>query len=155
MDITSELSKSLKQHLPWNKCRIDCFAKMIIALLVVKTVNLTEWASVFLTKANIDSSYIRIKRFFRHFDFDGDVLAKFIFKLFDFPNGRWYLTLDRTNWEFGKFKINFLVLAIAYKGVAIPLMWVLLNKKGNSNCEERIDLMKRFITCFGSISILC
>ena len=29
-------------------------------------------------------------------------------------------------------------------------MWVLLNKKGNSNCEERIDLMKRFITCFGS-----
>ena len=36
-----------------------------------------------------------------------------------------------------------------YKGVAIPLMWTLLNKKGNSNCNERIDLMNRFVSCFG------
>src|SRR5581483_209913 len=150
MDITSELSKRLKEHLPWNKCRIDCFAKMIIALLTVKTVNLTEWATVFLTKANADSAYIRIKRFFRYFNLDGDILAKLIFMLFGFANGRWYLTLDRTNWEFGKFKINFLVLAIAYKGVAVPLMWTLLNKKGNSNCSERIALIERFISCFGN-----
>ena len=149
MDITSELSKSLKQHLFWNKCRIDCFAKMIVALLTVKTVKLTEWAQVFITNANPDSAYMRIKRFFRYFDLDGDALAKFIFHLFGFSGGRWYLTLDRTNWEFGCFKINYLVLAVVYKGVAIPLMWTLLNKKGNSNCHERMTLMKRFVSCFG------
>lgn len=149
MDITSELSKSLKQHLSWNKCRIDCFAKMIIALLTVRTVKLTEWAQVFLTNANADSAYMRIKRFFRYFDLDGDMLAKFIFNLFGFSRGRWYLTLDRTNWEFGCFKINFLVLAVAYKGVAVPLMWTLLNKKGNSSCQERQTLLERFISCFG------
>ena len=149
MDITSELSKSLKQHLTWNKCRIDCFAKMIIALLTVRTVKLTEWAQVFLTNANPNSAYMRIKRFFRYFDLDGDMLARFIFNLFGFSSGRWYLTLDRTNWEFGCFKINFLVLAVVYKGVAIPLMWTLLNKKGNSSCKERKALMKRFISCFG------
>lgn len=149
MDITSELSKSLKEHLSWNKCRIDCFAKMIIALLTVRTVKLTEWAQVFLTNANADSAYMRIKRFFRYFDLDGDMLAKFIFSLFEFSGRRWYLTLDRTNWEFGCFKINFLVLAVVYKGAAIPLMWTLLNKKGNSNCSEREVLMKRFISCFG------
>lgn len=149
MDITSELSKSLKEHLPWNKCRIDCFAKMIVALLTVKTVKLTEWAQVFLTDANPESAYMRIKRFFRYFDLDGDMLAKFIFNLFGFSNGQWYLTLDRTNWEFGCFKINFLVLAVVYKGVAVPLMWTLLDKEGNSSCEERISLIERFVSCFG------
>ena len=149
MDITSELSKSLKQHLSWNKCRIDCFAKMIVALLTVKTVKLTEWAQVFLTEASPDSAYMRIKRFFRYFDLDCDALAKFIFNLFNFSSGRWYLTLDRTNWEFGSFKINFLVLAVVYKGAAIPIMWTLLNKKGNSNCDERKALVNRFISCFG------
>lgn len=39
---------------------------MIVALLTVKTVNLTEWAQVFLTQANPDSAYMRIKRFFRY-----------------------------------------------------------------------------------------
>jgi len=153
MDITSELSKSLKQHLTWNKCRIDCFAKMIVALLTVKTVKLTEWAQVFLTDANPESAYMRIKRFFRFFDLDGDMLAKFIFNLFGFSSGRWYLTLDRTNWEFGNFKINFLVLAVVYKGAAIPIMWVVLNKKGNSNCDERKALVNRFISCFGRETI--
>lgn len=150
MDITSELSERLKEYLPWNKCRIDCFAKMIVALLTVRTVSLTEWASVFLTKVTTDSAYMRIKRFFRHFQLDEDTLAKFIFTLFGFANGKWYLTLDRTNWEFGKFKINFLVLAVVYKGIAIPLMWTLLNKKGNSNCQERTALIERFILCFGT-----
>lgn len=150
MDITSELSRRLKEHLSWNKCRIDCFVKMIVALLAVRTVNLTEWATVFLTKATSDSAYIRIKRFFRNFNLDGDALARLIFMLFGFANGRWYLTIDRTNWEFGKCKINFLVLAVAYKGVAIPLMWMLLDKKGNSSCEERINLINRFISCFGN-----
>jgi hypothetical protein len=150
MDITSELSRSLNHHLSWNKARVECFAKMIVALLTVKTVNLTEWASVFLTNANPESAYMRIKRFFRHFDLDGNVLAKFIFWLFNFDKGQWYLTLDRTNWEFGKFKINFLVLAVVYKGAAIPLMWSLLDKKGNSNCAERMELVNRFIACFGN-----
>lgn len=150
MDVTSELSRRLKQYLPWNKCRIRCFAGMIIALLTVRTVNLTEWAQVFDTCARPDSAYMRIKRFFRHFSFDENTLAKFIFHLFDLQKGKWYLTLDRTNWELGNFKINFLVLAVAYKSVAIPLMWSLLDKKGNSNCAERVTLMQRFTSCFGT-----
>ena len=108
MDITSELSKSLNEHLSWNKCRIDCFAKMIVALLTVRTVRLTEWAQVFLTQANPESAYMRIKRFFRYFDLDGDALAKFIFSLFGFSNGQWYLTLDRTTGNLVVLKLIFL-----------------------------------------------
>lgn len=46
------------------------------------------------------------------------------------------------------------MLAVVYKGIAIPIYWVLLNKKGNSNTRERIALMKRFIKHFGSQNIM-
>jgi|LakMenEpi05Nov12_1017451.scaffolds.fasta_scaffold02886_1 hypothetical protein len=41
------------------------------------------------------------------------------------------------------------MLAVVYKGIAIPIYWLLLHKKGNSNTRERIALMKRFIEQFG------
>jgi hypothetical protein len=34
--------------------------------------------------------------------------------------GPWYLTLDRTNWQFGRCHINVLMLGIAHRGVAVP-----------------------------------
>jgi Transposase DDE domain len=46
------------------------------------------------------------------------------------------------------------MLAVVYKGIAIPIYWVLLNKKGNSNTRERIALMKRFIKHFGTQNII-
>ena len=57
--------------------------------------------------------------------------------------------MDRTNWEFGKAKINFLMLSVLGNGWSIPILWMLLPKKGNSNEEERIKLMNRFISIFG------
>ena len=38
--------------------------------------------------------------------------------------------------------------------MAIPIYWLLLDKKGNSNTRERIALMKRFIRQFGKQHIL-
>jgi hypothetical protein len=46
------------------------------------------------------------------------------------------------------------VLAVAYKGIAIPVYWLLLNKQGNSSTRERIALMKRFIREFGKGRII-
>ncbi len=46
-------------------------------------------------------------------------------------------------------KINILMLSIVYKGIAIPLYWDLLDKRGNSNTDERISLLEKFINNFG------
>lgn len=62
--------------------------------------------------------------------------------------------MDRTNWQWGKTNLNFLVLSACYKGVAIPLYWLALNKKGNSDTGERILLITRFIVGFGREKIL-
>ena len=67
----------------------------------------------------------------------------------------WTLTMDRTNWKFGKLNINILVLGIAYKGSAFPLIWILLPKAGNSNTQERIQLLEIFIKIFSIVKIEC
>lgn len=60
-------------------------------------------------------------------------------------NSECYLLLDRTNWEFGKRKINLLVIGLLYKDVFIPLVWKDLEKKGNSSSKERLDLIDQLL----------
>lgn len=42
---------------------------------------------------------------------------------------------------------------MAVKGVAIPLLWAMLDKQGNSNTDERKELMDRFLAVFDKESI--
>ena len=103
----------------------------------------------FWGRAKINSRYKRLYRFFAYFGMDMCQIAGWLFKLFFPVSQKVYLTVDRTNWEFGKQPINVLMLGIAYEGLSIPLLWRLLPKKGSSNTKERIDLLKRFIDQFG------
>jgi hypothetical protein len=58
--------------------------------------------------------------------------------------------LDRTNWKFGTKNINILMLGVGYRNIAIPIMFKMLNKQGNSCTSERITLLEDFIEWFGS-----
>jgi hypothetical protein len=149
-----ELSKELNQTFNWNKARMDCFVGMLIALLKLRSINLTELAIALPSTAQKESRYRRIQRFICGHFLDFDKVALFIMQLFQFLDSDFYLTLDRTNWKWGEKNINILMLAVVYKGVAIPIYWVLLNKKGNSSTRERIALMKRFIRQFGQQHII-
>jgi hypothetical protein len=60
----------------------------------------------------------------------------------------WHLALDRTNWKFGRCHINILMLGIIHEKICIPLFWMVLNKAGNSNAEERTDLMAKLNNVF-------
>jgi hypothetical protein len=60
------------------------------------------------------------------------------------------LCLDRTNWKFGNKDINYLVLSWRInKKISLPLFFVELDKAGNSNTTERLDLLKEFNEVFG------
>ena len=63
------------------------------------------------------------------------------------------LTLDRTTWEYNKSYINILVLAVVWRGVAIPVLWETLDKKGNSNTDERMVLLELFRETFPEVHI--
>jgi len=143
------LKKVLAQQLDWHGARVSFLAHFIIALFQVKTVNLAELATAFNGRVKPESNYKRLQRFLRGFDLHYEPLARLVVSLMPLDEGRWYLTLDRTNWRFGRHEINILMLGIAYRGVAVPVMWTVLAKAGNSNTSERIALIERFVSVFG------
>ena len=154
MDSLSEFKKILGQHFTWNKARLDCFTRILTALIAVRTVNLKEIATAFSSKkAKLASRYQRIKRFFSAFQLNYDLIAQFVFSLF-FSGKKVYLTLDRTNWFWGKAKINIFMLGVAYEGIAIPLLWKLLPKAGNASAAQHIAMIKRFTRLFGKKGIV-
>ena len=85
---------------------------------------------------------------------DTDLIARLIFKML--PHKPPYrLAMDRTNWKFGQTDINVLTLAIVYQGVAFPILISMLDKQGNSNTNERIAMINRYIRLFGHETIDC
>ena len=46
------------------------------------------------------------------------------------------LTMDRTDWGKRRKHINILSVAVSYKGCAMPLFWIVLNRKGNSSFKH-------------------
>jgi hypothetical protein len=64
------------------------------------------------------------------------------------------LTMDRTNWKIGDSNINILVIGIVYEGVAFPVLFKMMNKFGNSNCTERIEIMEKYRYLFGFESVV-
>lgn len=149
------LEDVLKSHLKMNAARINFLANFIISLVKVRTVNLTQIAVAFCGRAKKDSHYKRLQRFFRSFQLDLIMMARFISELLPIKKESWTLAMDRTNWKFGKQNINILTLGVAYKGAAFPLIWILLPKRGNSNTNERIQLIEKFINIFGVSKIQC
>lgn len=96
----------------------------------------------------------RLKRFFSEFEFDEDEIARLVVGLARIPEP-WTLSLDRTNWSFGSVHFNILVLGVVHEGIAFPLLWTMLDKRGNSNSSERMDLLDRFERLFGDVKVDC
>ena len=144
----TELVDIFHARLGWNKARVKFFVSFIIALCKVQTVCFTRLAQGFEGKAQVDSHLRRIQRFFADFIVDTNLIAKLIFSLLP-EKPPYRICLDRTNWKYGAANINILMISIAYQGMAIPILWTMLDKRGNSNTCERKELVQRFLTLFG------
>jgi hypothetical protein len=156
-----ELKSIFGKYYKWHKDRIDVLEKFISALIRSRSVNLQKVAESMEGTAKVESNYRRIQRLFKGQVIDYKVTAKLLSSIL--PNDeKWVLTMDRTNWKLGKSNVNLLVLGVAYKGMAIPLLWKFLTieeeidgelrergKRGNSNTEERKDMLSEFIEIFG------
>ena len=151
-EFVSILNKEFKGKI--NSCRIKFISMFVPALCMVQSVNFEKLSMAFNSKAMASSSHRRIQRFIGEFSLCPDLIACFIFSLLP-DKENLVLSIDRTNWKFGKTNINIFMLGVAYKGLAFPIMFTMLNKRGNSNSQQRIDLLNRFISLFGSDCIDC
>lgn len=150
----TKLYTTLEQHFSkdFNKQRIRLISFFIVALIKVRSVNYNKISNAFDVKAIQSSSYRRIQRFMSSFDFSMKIISTLIFKLLP-KQDKYVLIIDRTNWKFGTKNINILMLGISYKNVAFPLMFKMLDKRGNSNIKERIELLNQYIEWFGKDTI--
>jgi len=137
--ITELKVSGLKLH----KSRLEFLSLVLIALVQAKTVNLASLVGVIESKAQAESLYRREQRFFQSLRLTDETILKYALGLH--ARHSYSLCLDRTNWKFGKLDINVLPLAYAYEGVAVPLLWCLLPKAGNSATRERITLLERLL----------
>jgi hypothetical protein len=152
-DLLSALRSCLNESFALYKTRLDTFCVLIIGVLNARTVNLTHLTGTFPGKAEVASNYRRLQRFFQQVRLDYDALARFIVRFMGIESGPWMLALDRTNWEFGQKHINILMLAICHQGIAIPLLWTVLGRAGNSSTRQRTALFQRFCKLFGADKI--
>ena len=95
------------------------------------------------------SHYKRLIRFFNLADSTNqkliDCILGMIYKTFSESVRaafRKYLILNGTQWKRGKKCVHLLTLCIVYRGIAIPIYWNQLNKKGGHSSEE--DRQKLF-----------
>lgn len=146
------LERTLQQNVAWNRARINFLARFIVALVQVKTVNLSQVASVFAGRAKRESHYKRAQRFLRFFELPFAEVAHLVARLFA-PPAPWVVTMDRTDWYLGETPLNVLVLGIAHRGVSLPVLWAVLPKKGCSDTRERIELLEEFVALFGRASL--
>lgn len=148
----SLLERTLADNLSWNRARIKFLARFLIALLAAKTVNLQQLAIFFAGSAKVESNYKRIKRFLRFFEINEAELARLLVRLMNLAPP-FVVTIDRTEWQLGKRWVNVLMLAIVDKGVAVPLIWTVFDKKGCSSDEERKEILEKYLEIFPASSI--
>ena len=150
----SDLISSIETHFQGkiNLARVKFISFFIIALTKVRTVNFESLARAFDTDTEVSSNLRRIQRFMSGYSLDSSIIARLIFALLPDKTDL-ILSIDRTNWKFGRTDINIFMLGIVYQGVAFPLLFSMLPKRGNSNSKERIALIERYISLFGKETI--
>lgn len=138
------LEEALKGIIQGTRHARKFISKFVAALLKVRSSNLVKVANAVETQAEPDSVYRQIQRFL---DNENKVSIDYL-KLLGLK-GKLKILVDRTEWKFGSTWVNILTLSVAYKNVAIPILWEVMDHKGNATAIEHIEIIKRFVEEFG------
>ena len=141
--------QALKENIQGTRHAIKFIAQFVSALVKARTSNLVKIANVFETDAGQDSVYRQIQRFLKN---ENKVSIDYL-KLLKLE-GKLKILIDRTEWKFGSTWVNILTLSVAYKNVAIPVLWEVTRHKGNARAEQHLAIIERFVAEFGAHRIL-
>lgn len=146
-----QLTGILNQELGVHKNNCKTVIDFTLALHKSRTVNLSQMVNYSNRTEEISASsvYKNYQRLVHNCKINQNDLATFILKMLDIYNCKLTLALDRTNWMYGKQHINLLVLSVCVLGCSIPLYWVELDGRSNSNSEQRKELLGLFIAKLG------
>jgi len=145
-------NKDIKKIFKYHRiCVLKVYLLLIQKVISEKTCCLYKLADSIEGNTKFDSKYKRLLRFFTikcsyNFCLCSGILIISLILSFPINSKDIYLAMDRTNWKIGAFNINPLFLGLILPNkIFIPLIWIPLEKRGNSNQNERIDLLEKFI----------
>lgn len=141
--------EALRENIQGTRHAIKFIAQFVSALLKVRTSNLVKIANAFDSEAHADSVYRQMQRFLKN---ENQVSIDYL-KLLNL-NGKLKVLIDRTEWKFGSTWVNILTLSVAYKNIAIPVLWEVVNHKGNATALEHKAIIEKFVVRFGAERIL-
>ena len=127
---------------------------MVGAVIQAKDVRHSELAERLPGTAQTQSTIRLIERFFDQHPLDQLDTARFVLKLLTDSKKRRFI-LDRTKWELGNSTINVLMLAVVWRGMAVPLLYSLLPHGGSSNQHTRAVLLRDALTLLTVQDIEC
>ena len=93
-------------------------------------------------KADIQNSYVGLIRFFKMKHIKDFIIGIRSMTIALTEVDLQYLIIDRTNWKRGTKNFNLLTIGNLMENVFMPLYWIQLNKRGNSNAEDRKTLIE-------------
>lgn len=150
---SNALSSLFSQHLPLGASRRQTLAWLVVLIMRQSTVCLWRLAAHAESDARLASVQRRFYRFFQHVHLDGALTARIVVALLGLEGRPWTLTIDRTNWLFGRTPINILMIAVDWRGIGIPLLWTLLPTRGNSDTPTRLRLFDRLAEVFPDMRV--
>jgi hypothetical protein len=131
-----------------NLARKKFIASFVLGLVDSRKVQFSEVALHLESKAKFESIERNIQSFFKEFAFDYEQVCLLLVMFL--PRGKLSLSIDRTEWNFGKYQCNILMIVAKNGSIGIPLYWELLdNNSGNSNCAARCNLLSKLIKVIG------
>jgi len=130
----------------WHEARIACLTEMLRGILTSQSINTARLAARMGDRVQFESHAQRIRRLLAEQIFDWIVIGRLMLRIAGVAGQKKFVVaVDRTNWDFGKTAINFLVISVVVCGLGVPVVWRQLGKKGNSKTAERLDLLERFL----------
>lgn len=150
---SNALSRAVAKHVGLSTTRRETLSWLALLIMQHGTISLWRLAAYVVSAAQTTSVQRRFYRFFQHVRLDGTHAARVVVELLGLSGKPWVLTIDRTNWDFGKTTINILMISVAWNGTGIPLLWSLLPTAGNSGTSDRTELLDRLRAAFPDMKI--
>lgn len=138
----------LSPHWRIHRQRLVFIAQLVVSLVLVRTVSWPRLANgVDNPRAGgVESAaYRRIQRLFGWAGFSQGSYCRLVLSFVGEREKRLTLVMDRTDWKLGQKPLNILMLGFIWQGIAIPLVWEVLRKSGNSSMTERKALMDKLL----------
>ncbi len=144
---STELAADFKRTVPF--LRIDTLQRLIdivLAMITAQNVNHLKLSPHMPGNSSVEAKKRRVERGVGDQQLTMKVFLALI--LTRIPPGKWLLSLDRTNWDYGASPMNLLVLGVVIEGYTIPLIWDALEHTGNSDTHTRMWLVSQLLRVF-------